>query len=173
MSSTSCVAYLSGLDELPRPRSVGIFDWHLGKRSIYLSPTLQDMLGYGGEDMPGHLDAWVDHLHADDRFNAQRDVREALVYGKESFRAVYRIRRRDGQLRRFLFQATIFRKERVKGGDAVRAKGVTVKRILAIDLGNRRSLVCDHHRETSSHEFVTIPTRAIACPNLLLSNIVR
>jgi PAS domain-containing protein len=76
--------------------------------------------------MPGHLDAWADHLHADDRFNAQRDVREALVYGKDSFRAVYCIRRRDGQLRRFLFQATIFRKERVEGGDAVRALGTAI-----------------------------------------------
>jgi PAS domain S-box-containing protein len=106
--------------------NVGIFDWHLGNRSIYVSPILQDLLGYEGESMPGHLDAWADHLHADDRFNAQRDVREALVYGKESFRAVYRIRRRDGQLRRFLFQATIFRKERVEGGDAVRALGTAI-----------------------------------------------
>lgn len=106
--------------------NVGIFDWHLGNRSIYVSPILQDMLGYEGQDMPGHLDAWADHLHADDWFNAQRDVREALVYGIESFRAVYRIRRRDGQLRRFLFQATIFRKKRVEGGDAVRALGTAV-----------------------------------------------
>ena len=49
-----------------------------------------------------------------------------LVYGEDSFRAVYRIRRRDGQLRRFLFQATIFRKERVEGGDAVRALGTAI-----------------------------------------------
>jgi PAS domain S-box-containing protein len=106
--------------------NVGIFDWHLGKRSIYLSPILQDMLGYEGEDMPGHLDAWSDHLHADDRFNAQRDVREALVCSKEGFRAVYRIRRRDGQVRRFLFQATILRKERVEGHDALRALGTAI-----------------------------------------------
>ena len=106
--------------------SVGLFDWHLGNRSIYVSPILQDMLGYEGQSMPNHLDAWVDHLHADDRFNAQRDVREALVYRKESFRAIYRIRRRDGQLRRFLFQATIFHKERVEGGDAVRALGTAI-----------------------------------------------
>ena len=76
--------------------------------------------------MPGRLDAWADHLHADDRFNAQRDVREVQVYGRDSFRAVYRIRRRDGQLRRFLFQATNFRKERVEGGDAVRALGTAI-----------------------------------------------
>ena len=106
--------------------NVGIFDWHLGNRSIYVSPILQDMLGYEGQSMPDHLDAWVDHLHADDRFNAQRDVREALIHAKKSFRAVYRIRRRDGQLRRFLFQATIFRKERIEGGDAVRALGTAI-----------------------------------------------
>ena len=87
---------------------------------------MQDLLGYVGQDMPGRLDAWADHLHADDRFNAQRDVREVQVYGRDSFRAVYRIRRRDGQLRRFLFQATNFRKERVEGGDAVRALGTAI-----------------------------------------------
>jgi len=106
--------------------NVGIFDWHLGKRSIYISPILQDMLGYEGESMPGHLDAWVDHLHADDRQRARQEVREALVYGQESFRGAYRICRRDGTLRRFLFQATIFRKDRVDGGDAVRALGTAV-----------------------------------------------
>ncbi|MGE4102099.1 MAG: PAS domain-containing protein [Pirellulales bacterium] len=106
--------------------SVGIFDWHLGNRSIYLSPILQDMLGYEGQSMPEQLDAWLDHLHEDDRFNAQQDVREALFFGKESFRGAYRIRRRDGQLRRFLFQATIFRRERVEGGEAVRALGTAI-----------------------------------------------
>ena len=106
--------------------NVGIFDWNLGNRTIYVSPILQDVLGYEDQSMPDHLNAWVDHLHADDRISAQRDVREALVYGKESFRAVYRIRRRDGPQRRFLFQATIFRKERGEGGDAVRALGTAV-----------------------------------------------
>jgi PAS domain S-box-containing protein len=106
--------------------NVDIFAWHLEKRSIYVSPILQDMLGYQGQSMPEHLDAWVNHLHADDRFNAQRDVQEALAYGKEAFRAVYRIRRRDGELRRFLFQATIFCKERVEGGEAVRALGTAI-----------------------------------------------
>lgn len=106
--------------------NVGIFDWHRGNRSIYVSPVLQDMLGYEGESMPDHLDAWVEHLHADDRQRAILEPRAALASGKESFRGAYRIRRRDGKLRRFLFQATIFRKERVEGGDAVRALGTAI-----------------------------------------------
>lgn len=58
---------------------MGIFDWNLENRSIYVSPILQDMLGYEGESMPGHLDAWADHVHADDRFNAQRSARPSSM----------------------------------------------------------------------------------------------
>ena len=40
-------------------------------------------------------------------------------------------------------------------------------KILAIDLGNRRSLVCDYHREMGAHEFVTIPTNQSGCLTLV------
>ncbi|MGD9646351.1 MAG: PAS domain-containing protein [Pirellulales bacterium] len=106
--------------------SVGIFDWQLSNSTIYVSPILQDMLGYEGQGMPEQLDAWLDHLHAEDRFRAEREVREALMDSGHAFRGTYRIRRRDGQLRRFLFQAAIFRNERGDGSGAVRALGTAI-----------------------------------------------
>jgi DNA-binding beta-propeller fold protein YncE len=38
---------------------VGIFDWQLDVRRIYVSPILQDMLGYGAEGMPDNFESWL------------------------------------------------------------------------------------------------------------------
>jgi PAS domain-containing protein len=106
--------------------SIGIFDWQLDVRHIYVSPILQDMLGYGGEGMPDNVQSWLSHLHPEHRFQAEKDVREALVYGKESFGGLYKINRKDGATRLFLFRAVIMRRSRADGGDASRVLGSAV-----------------------------------------------
>ena len=106
--------------------NVGVFDWQLDIRQIYLSPILQAMLGYANEPMPDHIDSWLSHLHAENRYRAEKDVRDALVYGKKSFEGVYIMNRKDGATRLFLFRAVIMRRERVDGGDPIRVLGTAV-----------------------------------------------
>ncbi len=106
--------------------SVGIFDWHIGKRSIYVSPTLQELLGYEGESMPDHLDAWLEHVHIDDRSRAQQEVSETLIAGKDLFRSAYRILRCNGTLRKFIFQATIFHQGKSERVRAARVLGTAI-----------------------------------------------
>jgi PAS domain S-box-containing protein len=105
---------------------VGIFDWQLDVRRIYVSPILQDMLGYGAEGMPDNIESWLSLVHSDDQFQADKEVREALVYGKKSFQGLYKMNRKDGATRQFLFRAVIMRRSRADGGDASRVLGSAV-----------------------------------------------
>jgi PAS domain-containing protein len=84
------------------------------------------MLGYHGDSMPENFDAWLNHLHADDRYRAQQDLREALLYGKESFHAMYTVLRRDHTERRFCFQAILIRRDRAERAEVVRAIGTAI-----------------------------------------------
>lgn len=106
--------------------SIGLFDWDLANRTIYLSPVLQDMLGYAGLRMPADIERWRWHLHCEDLSRAEKQVREALKHGREEFQAAYRIRRLDDSLRVFLFRAVLLRRHRDEDGDAVRAVGAAI-----------------------------------------------
>ena len=105
---------------------VGVFDWQLDAHQIYLSPILHAMLGYAHEPMPGNIESWLSHLHAEHLFRAEKEVREALVYGAESFEGLYKINRKDGATRLFLFRAVIMRRSRADGGDPSRVLGTAV-----------------------------------------------
>ena len=106
--------------------SVGVFDWDLRRHTVFVSPILQDMLGYEGESLPDQLDKWIEHVHSSDRVRVQKELREALMYGQEHFEGVYQMVRTDGAVRSFLFRAVIMRASRVEGGEAVRVLGTAV-----------------------------------------------
>lgn len=106
--------------------SVGVFDWDLEHRRVYLSPVLQSMLGYEEVELPNDLTQWLNHLDDADRFRAEKELRDALTYGKERFEGLYRMRRCDGARCRLLFRGIIFRRPRVEGGDAARILGTAI-----------------------------------------------
>lgn len=106
--------------------SVGVFDWDLEHRRIYLSPVLQSMLGYEGEALPEDLSLWLNHLEHSDRFRAEKELRDALMYGKERYEGLYWMQRRDGTQCRLLFRGIILRKPRGEGGDAARILGTAI-----------------------------------------------
>jgi PAS domain-containing protein len=106
--------------------NVGIFDWDLEHRRIYLSPVLHSMLGYEDEEVPEDLTLWLSHVDDSDRFRAEKELRDALMYGKERHEGLYQMHRRDGTPCRLLFRGIIFRKPRVEGGDATRVLGTAI-----------------------------------------------
>jgi PAS domain-containing protein len=81
------------------------------------------MLGHHGNGLPADPLLWVTYLHPDDRYKAENDLREALIYGRTTFHGMYRVLRRDGAQRTFLFRAVVMRRPRGEGGDAFRVLG--------------------------------------------------
>lgn len=106
--------------------SVGIFDWDLAHRRIYVSPILQDMLGYAETGLPLQLDDWLKVVAPQDRYRAQDEMRKALAYGADRFEAVYQMLCVGGATRLLLFRAVIMRKSRVDGGEATRVLGTAI-----------------------------------------------
>ena len=52
--------------------SVGVFDWDLEHRRVYLFPVLQSLLGYEQVELPNDLTQWLNHLDDSDRFRAEQ-----------------------------------------------------------------------------------------------------
>lgn len=105
---------------------VGIFDWNLANQQVYVSPILQDMLGYGPEGLPGDPLSWIEHVQPEDRYRVQAELREALMYGREAFQGAYKVSHTDGEPRLLLFRAIIMRRSRLDGGDAHRILGTAI-----------------------------------------------
>jgi PAS domain S-box-containing protein len=45
----------------------GVWDWDVPSGEVYLSPRLVAMLGYGPDELPGHVSTWESLVHSDDR----------------------------------------------------------------------------------------------------------
>lgn len=105
--------------------AVGVFDWNLDKKTVFVSPILQDMLGAHGEGLHPDPILWINYLHPEDRFPAESAMREALMYGRDFFHCVCRVIRKDGKERKFIFRAVIMRHAPVEG-DAYRVLGTAI-----------------------------------------------
>jgi len=105
---------------------VGVFDCNLDKKTVYVSPLLQEMLRHKGESMPLDPLTWIQYVAPDDRYRVQAELREALMYGPEEFQGIFRMNRKDGNQRLFLFRGVIMRLSRVDGGDAFRVVGTAI-----------------------------------------------
>ena len=44
----------------------GLWDWTLADNSLFFSPQLQRMLGYGPDEMAPRLETWTSNIHPDD-----------------------------------------------------------------------------------------------------------
>jgi PAS domain-containing protein len=50
-----------------RGSNAGIFDWTAEGGEMYYSPRFKELLGYTSDEFPNRLEAFVEHLHPDDR----------------------------------------------------------------------------------------------------------
>ncbi len=95
--------------------AVGIWDWNLETREIYVDPALRRALGFADDDEP---DSWDRALHPDDADRLRADA-QACVDGRTPFfENEHRRVHRDGSVRWFMTR-----------GSAVRHAGARVTRI--------------------------------------------
>lgn len=96
-----------------------IWDWNVENDRLYLSPRLQEMLGFDERELPYLFTGWLRLIHgADrDRFSA---ALQAHIEQRRPFRAEFRVRARDGQWRWLLARGEAVRNRR---GQALRVVG--------------------------------------------------
>lgn len=76
--------------------SDGLWEWNIEKDSLYVSPKLKQMRGYGPEEDASTVDFWVDGIHPDDKSRVLAIMQEHLQGRTDKFEAKYRLRTRVG-----------------------------------------------------------------------------
>ncbi|MGE0863434.1 MAG: ATP-binding protein [Vicinamibacterales bacterium] len=82
--------------------NVGLWDWNVVTGDVYFSPEWKHQLGYGDNDLRGHIDEWRDRLHPDDAAETLAAVAAHLARPDTSYDRQFRMRHKDGSYRSML-----------------------------------------------------------------------
>ena len=76
--------------------SDGLWDWDVVSSTVFFSPQLKRMLGYGPDEMDPSLDTWSGNIHPDDARHVMGQLDEHLSGRRARYEAEYRLRSRNG-----------------------------------------------------------------------------
>ncbi len=82
-----------------------------GFRDIYISPKIQEWLGYTPEEWTSDSSNWIGVIHPEDRLRVTRETERTTLSG-EPYRTEYRMRAKDGRTLWLHDEATLVRDER-------------------------------------------------------------
>ena len=74
----------------------GLWDWDMRDDSVFFSPQLERMLGYGPQEMRPTLQTWEANLHPEDAPRVRQLLLEHLEGLRVRYEAEYRLRNRNG-----------------------------------------------------------------------------
>ena len=99
--------------------NAGIWDWNVRSGEVYYSPRYKELLGYADDGFPNVMDAFLDHLHPDDRDRQAAVLDDHRAHGTP-YGAEYRLRTRTGEYRWFQARG---KSVRDANGETVRMAG--------------------------------------------------
>lgn len=76
--------------------SDGLWDWDVASGSLFFSPQLKRMLGYGPDEMAPELSTWSNNVHPVDAPLVMAALEEHMQGKRSRYEAEYRIRNRNG-----------------------------------------------------------------------------
>ncbi len=76
--------------------SDGLWDWDVASGSLFFSPQLKRMLGYGPDEMAPELATWTKNVHPVDAPLVMAALEEHMQGKRSRYEAEYRIRNRNG-----------------------------------------------------------------------------
>ena len=77
----------------------GLWDWDLGRNTIYFSPRWKAMSGYGANEFVDEPQAWLERVHPDDSEHLRANLDFHLRGNTAHFECEYRLRHADGTYR--------------------------------------------------------------------------
>lgn len=86
---------------------IGLWDWDVARRQIFLSARWKEMLGYTDNELASTVDGWFERIHVDDReqFIELLSSRSSMEQGR--FETEIRMRHRDGTYRWMLCSGVV------------------------------------------------------------------
>jgi diguanylate cyclase (GGDEF)-like protein/PAS domain S-box-containing protein len=106
-----------------------VWDWDLEHDSMWVSDSVEHVLGYSALEFAGPIRAWSSHIHPDERERVVRHIRTCVEGSDDQWIDEYRFLRKDGSVAYLLDRGYIIRGD---NGKATRMIGATV------DLTERR-----------------------------------
>ena len=73
----------------------GVWDWNVESGEVVYSPRWKEMLGYQGDEIFPHVNAWEKLLHPDDRTRADA-LNDAVIRGQSTYEGEFRLLHREG-----------------------------------------------------------------------------
>jgi PAS domain S-box-containing protein len=125
--------------------AVGVWDWNLETREIYVDPTLRRALGFVDHDIDNRLDPWDTALHLEDAARLRADVQACAEGRTPSFESEHRMVHRDGSIRWFLTR-----------GSAVRGAEGRVTRLTGTDTDITERKRAEANLEETRHELARV-----------------
>lgn len=102
--------------------SDGVWDWNIIDNSVYFSPSLKRMLGYGPDEMETKVETWKNNIHPHDLSRVMQALEEHIQGTRERYESVYRLKNRNGH---YLWVHDIgCITERLKNGEVLNLTGI-------------------------------------------------
>jgi PAS domain S-box-containing protein len=102
----------------------GIWDWDIGRQTVYFSPRWKQMLGVDDHEIRGRFEDWESRLHPDDHERAVSTLRSYCLDGQQShYQLEHRLRHKDGSYRWILAHGVCLRD---KDGSPYRMAGSNI-----------------------------------------------
>lgn len=100
----------------------GIWDWNMSDNSMQFSRLYMDMLGYAENELPHHVDTWINSVHPDDIERVQKTLRDYIEGRTEVYRVELRLRCKNDSYKWILCRGTVV--DRDIQGNALRMIGI-------------------------------------------------
>ncbi|MGK7954037.1 MAG: PAS domain S-box protein [Crocosphaera sp.] len=74
----------------------GIWDWNLKTDEMFFSPRWKEMLGFGDQELPNHIDTWKQLLHPQDTERVMKILADHFARKTDHYSAEFRLKCKDG-----------------------------------------------------------------------------
>ena len=91
--------------------NIGIWDWDLDSKDLYLSPEWKRQLGYGDHELDNTFQEWEGRIHPEDHDRALDTIERYLSRRDAQIEIEHRLRHKDGSYRWILARGTIIKND--------------------------------------------------------------
>lgn len=130
----------------------GVWDWDMRTNDMNFSGLYMKMLGYAEDELPHHVDTWVNSVHPDDLPRVQQNLQDFLEDKIPSYAVELRLRCKDGRYKWILCRATIV--DRDNENKPLRMIGIhsdiTQGKVMELQVEKQKSLLDMLHQTTTS-----------------------
>jgi PAS domain S-box-containing protein len=88
---------------------VGVWDWDLENNSIYIDPTLKEMLGYSDDEIKNDIEEWIQLVHPEDYPVVSSRIQQIHKEKIETYQSEQRMIHKDGRVLWFLVRGLVIR----------------------------------------------------------------